>query len=74
MFSTAFSTGGELRSAFQPQAAAGDFGGASVPDAPEEFEPAQPSRYVASKPTPLSGDFNPKDLAKGISTVLSKDK
>jgi len=46
-------------------------------DEPEEFEPsqsAQQSRYVAGKPTPLKGDFNPKQLAKGISTVLSKEK
>ena len=72
-FAMSFSGGGELRPS-QPQAAAGGFGGVSVPDAPEEFEPTQPTRYVASKPTPLKGDFNPKDLAKGISTVLSKDK
>ena len=71
-FAMAFS-GGELRPS-QPQAAAGGFGGVPVPDVPEEFEPTQPARYVASKPTPLSGDFNPKDLAKGISTVLAKDK
>ena len=72
-FAMAFSGGGELRPS-PPAAAAGSFGGVSVPDVPEEFEPTQPTRYVASKPTPLSGDFNPKDLAKGISTVLAKDK
>jgi len=72
-FAMAFSGGGDFRPP-QPQASAGGFGGGTVPDAPEEFEPTQPSRYVASKPTPLSGDFNPKDLAKGISTVLAKDK
>jgi len=72
-FAMAFSGGGEFRPP-QPQVAAGGFGDVSVPDAPEEFEPTQPARYVASKPTPLSGDFNPKDLAKGISTVLAKDK
>jgi len=72
-FAMAFSGGGELRPS-SPPAAAGGFGGGPVPDAPEEFEPTQPTRYVASKPTPLKGDFNPKDLAKGISTVLSKEK
>ena len=72
-FAMAFSGGGELRPS-TPAASAGGFGGVSVPDAPEEFEPTQPTRYVASKPTPLSGDFNPKDLAKGISTVLAKEK
>jgi len=72
-FAMSFSGGGELRPP-PPAAAAGGFGGTPVPDAPEEFEPTQPTRYVASKPTPLKGDFNPKDLAKGISTVLSKDK
>jgi len=40
---------------------------------PEEMEPARP-RHVGNKPQPLQGDFNPKELAKGISTVLSKDK
>ena len=72
-FAMAFSGGGDFRPP-QPQVAAGGLGGVSVPDAPEEFEPTQPSRYVASKPTPLKGDFNPKDLAKGISTILTKDK
>jgi hypothetical protein len=72
-FAMAFSAGGDFR---PPQAAApaGGFGDVAVPEVPEEFEPTQPSRYVASKPTPMKGDFNPKDLAKGISTVLSKDK
>jgi hypothetical protein len=38
------------------------------------IEPEE-SRYTAgNKPQPLKGDFNPKELAKGISTVLAKDK
>jgi len=41
--------------------------------AQEEFESEQ-QRYVVSKATPMKGDFNPKELAKGISTVLAKDK
>jgi len=70
MFAMAFSSGGEARVAPQPMAAP-----AGLPEKQqEEFEPMQPTRYVASKPTPLKGDFNPKDLAKGISTVLRKDK
>ncbi|MDR1839449.1 MAG: hypothetical protein LBQ93_07725 [Treponema sp.] len=39
----------------------------------EEFEPAQSYRK-GNKPQQLKGDFDPKELAKGISTVLSKDK
>jgi hypothetical protein len=35
-------------------------------------EPAE--RYTGNKPQPLKGDFNPKELAKGISTVLSSEK
>jgi len=35
---------------------------------------AAQSGYVGNKPQPLKGDFDPKELAKGISTVLSKDK
>ena len=47
------------------------FGAGSVSD--EEFEPAQ-SYNRGNKPQPLKGDFDPKELAKGISTVLKKDK
>ena len=62
----AFSTGGAAQ--------AGGLGGSSAPaQTQEEFEPEQ-RRYAASKATPMKGDFNPKDLAKGISTVLAKDK
>ena len=62
----AFSTDGAAQ--------ADGLGGVSAPaQTQEEFEPEQ-RRYVASKATPLKGDFNPKDLAKGISTVLAKDK
>jgi len=44
--------------------------------APAFFEEAEPvrARHVSSKPTPLPGDFNPKELAEGIRTVLSKEK
>ncbi|GHV95126.1 hypothetical protein AGMMS50293_14460 [Spirochaetia bacterium] len=36
---------------------------------------AEPERgYAGNKPQPLKGDFNPKELAEGLRTVLSKDK
>jgi len=31
-------------------------------------------RYAGNKPQPMEGDFNPKELAEGIRTVLKKDK
>jgi len=74
MFAMAFSGGGGESRASVPMPAAGS---ASLPEMPEEFEPVQPSRqshYTAGKPMQLKGDFNPKELAKGIHTVLSKDK
>jgi hypothetical protein len=72
MFAMSFS--GDVRPP-QPATPSGGFSGASVPDqAQDEFEPVQPSRYVASKPAPMKGNFDPKQLAQGISTVLSKDK
>jgi len=49
------------------------FGAESALD--DEFEPAKPyNRRGGNKPQQLKGDFDPKELAKGISTVLSKDK
>ncbi|MDR1837145.1 MAG: hypothetical protein LBQ89_05750 [Treponema sp.] len=41
--------------------------------APHEELPEQ-SRYTGNKPQSLKGDFNPKELAEGIRTVLSKSK
>jgi hypothetical protein len=38
-----------------------------------DIEPVE-SNYKGNKPQPLKGDFNPQELAKGISTVLAKDK
>jgi hypothetical protein len=32
------------------------------------------SHYTGNKPQPLKGDFNPEEIAKGIRTILSKDK
>jgi hypothetical protein len=42
----------------------------------DSFENAEPkkSSYTGNKPQPLKGDFDPKELAKGISTVLNKEK
>jgi hypothetical protein len=42
----------------------------------ESSEPPEGRRpgYVGNKPEPLKGDFDPKDLAMGISTMLGKDK
>jgi len=31
------------------------------------------NRNTGNKPQPLKGDFNPRELAKGISTILNKD-
>jgi hypothetical protein len=51
------------------------FGGdiESAPSGRTDVEPAE-SRYTGNKPQPLKGDFNPQELAKGISTVLAKEK
>jgi len=76
MFAMAFTSGGGESRMSQPMASTGgsSVGSTPVPVEEDDFEPVQPSRYVAGKPTPMKGDFNPKELAKGISTVLSKDK
>ncbi|MCL2765875.1 MAG: hypothetical protein FWD40_11460 [Treponema sp.] len=39
---------------------------------PEEIEPIR-SQYTGNKPKTLDGDFDPRSLAEGIRTVLSKD-
>jgi hypothetical protein len=70
MFAMAFSGGGESRADMQPMTPTVDIDD----EPPEEFEPTQPSHYVASKATPMKGNFDAMQLAKGISTVLSKDK
>jgi len=40
----------------------------------EEAAPAKPAAKAGNKPQQIEGDFNPKELAMGIRTVLSKDK
>jgi hypothetical protein len=62
----AFGGGTELRSGSSGLS----FGGA------EEDAPAvdtESSRHTGSKPQPIKGDFNPKELANGIRTVLKKE-
>jgi hypothetical protein len=39
----------------------------------EEFEPEKQFRG-GNKPQPIKGDFNPKELAEGLRSVLAKDK
>lgn len=78
---TAFSpTGGPAASVSLPQTPSKFGSGSPPPGVPqfssgfEEAEPQSQSRYVGNKPQPLKGDFNPKELAEGIRTVLSKEK
>jgi hypothetical protein len=40
----------------------------------EEMESAEQQYNKGNKPQQLKGDFNPKELAEGIRTVLSKDR
>jgi len=41
-----------------------------------QFEAAEPDRdqYKGNKPQQMEVDFDPKDMAKGISTILNKDR
>jgi hypothetical protein len=69
---TAFSSSGET----SPSGSGGGspFGDTSFAQSfPEEIG-TRPSGYVGNKPQQLKGDFNPKELAEGIRTVLSKEK
>jgi len=71
----AFSPAGD--SFERPSARSG--GGSALDSAlfssPETDEPERQSQYnTGNKSQPLQGDFNPKELAEGIRTVLSKDK
>ena len=70
--------------AFSPMGGGSAFtgfnGGGNTPSggnsAPASFGAEEPvrSRYVGNKPQQLEGDFNPKELAEGIRTVLKKDR
>ena len=58
-------------------AMAGSFlsGSEGNPDLASSLESAGPVRdSMGNKPQPLKGDFNPKELAQGIRTVLNKEK
>jgi hypothetical protein len=70
-----------MATAFGGVSSSSDSGGISSFGIDEESAPADhgniessESRYIGNKPQPLKGDFNPKDLARGISTVLTKEK
>jgi len=57
-----------------PSVAASSSAASSAPlPLTEELEPDR-SQYKGNKPQPLQGDFHAKDIAKGLSTLLSKDK
>jgi hypothetical protein len=58
---TAFSSGFEAEEA------------TAMPHMGEEPDSSQVQYNKGNKPQPLQGDFNPKDLAEGIRTVLKKD-
>ena len=67
----AFSPGGGHSSdAFTPT---DSFNGVFSSGSSDDYEP-ESSGYVGNKPQPLKGDFNPKELAEGIRTVLAKEK
>jgi len=58
---TAFSTGFDVEEA------------TAMPHLGDEAEPSQMQYNKGNKPQQLKGDFNPKELAEGLRTVLSKD-
>jgi hypothetical protein len=78
--SMAFSSMGEFSGEPSPisggsKGASSGFGGNSSFFNDVEGTDSVSSRYnTGNKPQPLKGDFNPEELAKGIRTVLSKDK
>jgi len=45
----------------------------AMPHMGDEAETSQVQNNKGNKPQPLDGDFNPKELAEGIRTVLKKD-
>ncbi|HCC36175.1 MAG TPA: hypothetical protein DEQ14_00365 [Treponema sp.] len=54
---------------------AGSFMGSQDETTAQPVEWSEPERRVSgNKPQKLEGDFNPKDIAAGIRTVLSKDE
>ena len=71
MMARAFSSFG----AAEPQASApsGNIAGSASSTPISEDEPDR-SQYKGNKPQALQGDFEAKDIARGLSTLLSKDK
>jgi len=57
-------------------AASSSYSGSVSDSSPIDFGESDSlqSHYVGNKPQPLKGDFNPKELAEGIRTVLTKEK
>jgi hypothetical protein len=85
MMARAFSSGGEehLTEAADYSSPPASVQGLDAPGTPFSFIPSpsenpvenlepEHERYIGNKPQPLKGDFAPKDLAKGISTILKK--
>jgi len=79
----AFSSGGSLPDGFSGSSKGSSSGFSGFSSASDDIEEASSfpssstaasSPYVGNKPQPLKGDFNPKEIAEGIRTILSKDK
>ena len=70
-FSSGFGDSGSSGSA--PAASFSAMPPPSVSYASTDEEPVR-SGYIGSKPQAMQGNFDPKDIARGISTVLTKDK
>jgi len=78
MMARAFGGGGAPAQGPAASAAAAPSASAFVPTIISETvstqEAPSSSPYKGNKPEPIKGDFNPKELAEGIRSVLSKDK
>ncbi|MDR0463977.1 MAG: hypothetical protein LBG94_02540 [Treponema sp.] len=83
MMARAFSSAGDAAPVYQAPSAASvppAFDMSSAPSAPsmaqyftDDSSPVEQERNTGNKAQPLEGDFSPKDIAKGISTLLSKE-
>jgi hypothetical protein len=60
----------------EPDSFMDSFSSFSEDDEPDFFEekPTSERRHSGNKPEKLEGDFNPKEIAAGLRTVLEKDK
>jgi hypothetical protein len=72
----AFSSGGGPLPGYGGGSKGSSSGFGGVSSALNDYEETDSfsSRNTGNKPQPLKGDFNPEEIAKGIRTVLSKDK